>query len=67
MTKKNRLQDAGDAITLQDMKGHIMAWKPRAEKMYGWNEAEALKMNISNPIPELKRRRAGSTEKAKPL
>ena len=45
------VQDASDAITLQDMEGHILAWNPRAEKMYGWSEAEALKMNISSLIP----------------
>src|SRR5665811_216053 len=46
-----RDMDASDAITLQDMEGHILAWNPRAEKMYGWSEAEALKMNISSLIP----------------
>jgi two-component system, chemotaxis family, CheB/CheR fusion protein len=44
--------DASDAITLQDMNGHILAWNPMAEMMYGWSEAEALKMNISNLVPE---------------
>ena len=46
------VRDSNDAITLQDLEGHIMAWNPRAEKMYGWSEAEALKMNISSLIPE---------------
>ncbi len=45
------VQDAGDAITLQDMEGHILAWNPKAEKIYGWSEAEALTMNISSLIP----------------
>jgi two-component system CheB/CheR fusion protein len=44
--------DASDAITLQDMEGRILAWNPKAESMYGWSEAEALKMNISSLIPE---------------
>ncbi|MDQ1251500.1 MAG: two-component system, chemotaxis family, CheB/CheR fusion protein, partial [Euryarchaeota archaeon] len=44
--------DASDAITLQDINGHILAWNPMAERMYGWSEAEALKMNISNLVPE---------------
>ncbi|MGB9133731.1 MAG: chemotaxis protein CheB [Methanosarcina sp.] len=43
--------DASDAITLQDMEGHILAWNPKAKKMYGWSEAEALKMNISSLVP----------------
>ena len=45
------VHDAGDAITLQDMEGHILAWNPKAEKIYGWSEAEALTMNISSLIP----------------
>ncbi|WP_200898089.1 chemotaxis protein CheB [Methanosarcina sp. 1.H.A.2.2] len=45
------VHDASDAITLQDMEGHILAWNPRAEKIYGWREAEALTMNISSLIP----------------
>ena len=47
--------NASDAITLQDMDGHILAWNPRAESLYGWNEAEALKMNISSLVPESRR------------
>ncbi len=46
------VQDSSDAITLQDIEGNIMAWNPKAEKMYGWSEAEALTMNISSLIPE---------------
>ena len=46
------VHDASDAITLQDMDGHILAWNPRAENLYGWSEAEALKMNISSLVPE---------------
>ena len=46
------VHDARDAITLQDMEGHILAWNPKAEKLYGWSEAEALKMNIRSLIPE---------------
>jgi two-component system, chemotaxis family, CheB/CheR fusion protein len=43
--------DSNDAITVQDLEGHIMAWNPRAESMFGWSEAEALTMNINNLIP----------------
>ncbi|WP_230627506.1 PAS domain-containing protein [Methanosarcina barkeri] len=46
------VRDSNDAVTLQDLEGRIRAWNPRAEKMYGWSEAEALKMNISSLIPE---------------
>ena len=49
------VHDANDAITLEDMEGSIKAWNPKAEKMYGWSENEALKMNISNLIPERRR------------
>ncbi len=59
------VHDASDAIMLQDMEGHILAWNPMAERMYGWTEAEALKMNISSLIPESQRtRRVGSAEEA---
>jgi two-component system, chemotaxis family, CheB/CheR fusion protein len=46
------VHDASDAIILQDMEGDILAWNPMAERMYGWSETEALKMNISNLVPE---------------
>jgi len=45
------VKDSNDAVTLQDMEGNILAWNPRAESMYGWSEAEALEMNISDMIP----------------
>ena len=46
------VHDARDAIIMQDLEGHISAWNPGAERMYGWSEAEALTMNISSLIPE---------------
>ncbi|RPJ65494.1 MAG: PAS domain S-box protein, partial [Alphaproteobacteria bacterium] len=46
------VQDSSDAIILQDMEGRILAWNPMAERMYGWSEAEALKMNINSLVPE---------------
>jgi two-component system CheB/CheR fusion protein len=46
------VQDSGDAITLQDMGGRILAWNPMAENIYGWSKDEALAMNISSMIPE---------------
>ena len=41
-----------DAITVQDLEGRITAWNRGAEKMYGYSEAEAMKMNISEIIPD---------------
>jgi len=37
------------------MEGCILAWNPRAERIYGWTEAEALKMNIRSLIPKSRR------------
>ncbi len=52
------VRDASDAITVQDLDGRIIAWNPGAERIYGWTEAEALKLNVSDRIPESKRARA---------
>ena len=52
------VRDAHDAITVQDLGGRILAWNPGAERMYGWSEAEALAMNISDLIPEERREEA---------
>lgn len=49
------VHDSSDAITLQNLEGQILAWNPSAERMYGWSEAEALKMNISSLVPENKK------------
>ncbi len=46
------VRDAQDAITLLDLDGRILAWNPGAVRMYGWSEAEAIKMNIRDLIPE---------------
>ena len=40
------VRDSNDAITIQDFEGRITAWNRGAEQMYGYNEAEALAMNI---------------------
>jgi len=45
------VHDASDAITVQDLEGHILSWNPAAVKMYGWSEAEALEMNTRDRIP----------------
>lgn len=46
------IRDANDAITIQDLDGKILAWNPMATKMYGWSEAQALKMNVKDRIPK---------------
>ena len=46
------VRDAFDAITVQDLDGHIIAWNPAAQRMYGWTEAEALRMNVLDRIPK---------------
>jgi len=46
------VRDAHDAITVQDLDGHIIAWNPGAVRMYGWSETEALAMNVRDRIPE---------------
>lgn len=45
------LRDASDAITVQDLEGRILAWNPGAERLYGWSEAEALRMNARDRLP----------------
>lgn len=46
------VKDSSDAITVQNMKGKIIAWNPGAVKLYGWSEEEALTMNIKEIIPK---------------
>lgn len=46
------VHDSRDAITVHDLEGTILAWNPAAVKIYGWTEAEALKMSVQNCIPE---------------
>ncbi len=48
------VRDANDAITVQDFNGNVLAWNQGAVQMYGWSEAEALKMNIRQLIPKNK-------------
>lgn len=54
------VKDSNDAITVQDFDGNIIAWNHGAEKMYGWSEKEALKMNILSTVPESKREEISS-------
>jgi transposase-like protein len=49
------LRDSNDAITVQNFDGKITAWNRGAERMYGYTEAEALKMKIRDIVPEARR------------
>ena len=55
------VRDSNDAVIELDMDGRILAWNPKAEKMYGWSEAEALEKNIRDIVPEGLRREALET------
>ncbi|MBN1590478.1 MAG: PAS domain-containing protein [Pirellulales bacterium] len=46
------VRDSNDAITLMDRAGQIVAWNRGAECMYGYTEAEALEMNVTDIVPE---------------
>ena len=45
------VKDSNDAITVLDLQGNILSWNRGAEKIFGYTEAEALKMNIDQIIP----------------
>ena len=45
------MRDSRDAITTIDLHGKILAWNPSAVRMYGWSEAEALTLNITDITP----------------
>lgn len=49
------VQNSPDPTTVQDFEGNIISWNHGAEKVYGFSEEEALKINISEIIPEHKR------------
>lgn len=46
------VRDSGDAITVQDFGGRILAWNRRAVEIYGYSEAEALQLNSSAMVAE---------------
>ena len=52
------LRDSNDAVTMQDFDGRITAWNRGAERMYGYSEAEAMSMNMSDLVPEDRRHEA---------
>ncbi len=49
------LSNSNDAVTVQDFDGRITVWNHGAEQMYGYDEAEALQMNIRDTVPEDRR------------
>ena len=52
------VMDSNDAITAYDLEGNISAWNKGAKKMYGYSEAEAMKMNIRDIVPNDKKAEA---------
>ncbi|MET3107606.1 two-component system CheB/CheR fusion protein [Oxalobacteraceae bacterium GrIS 2.11] len=47
----NVVRDSTDAVIAHDLDGRILSWNPAATMLYGWTEAEALKLNIADLIP----------------
>ena len=48
------VRNSNDAITILDLEGNIISWNLGAERIYGYVEAEAMKMNIDRIIPDHK-------------
>lgn len=46
------VKQSHDAIYLHNSEGKIISWNQGAEKIYGYSEEEALRMNIWNIVPE---------------
>jgi len=46
------VRDSNDAIMIQKFDGSIVAWNKGAQLVYGWSEAEALKMDIRQLVPK---------------
>jgi two-component system, chemotaxis family, CheB/CheR fusion protein len=45
------VRDSNDAVLMYDLQGNIAAWNPKAERLYGYSEAEALRMKAQQLIP----------------
>jgi two-component system CheB/CheR fusion protein len=45
------VQTTNDAVIIHDFEGNITSWNKSAERMYGYTEAEALKMKVRGIIP----------------
>ena len=48
------MRNSNDAITVQDLQGDIISWNLGAERIYGYSQDEAKRMNISRLIPDHK-------------
>jgi two-component system CheB/CheR fusion protein len=46
------VRDANDAVTVIDFAGNILAWNPAAQRIYGYAEKDALRMNVERLIPK---------------
>jgi PAS domain S-box-containing protein len=46
------VKQSSDAIYIHDEAGRIISWNEGAEKIYGYRENEALKMNIFDIVPD---------------
>jgi PAS domain S-box-containing protein len=46
------LMDSNDAITVHDFDGRIKVWNRGAERMFGYSEREALRMNAEQTVPQ---------------
>lgn len=46
------VRQSNDAIYIHDENGQLISWNEGAQRIYGYTEREALKMNIWNIIPE---------------
>ncbi|OGU35259.1 MAG: hypothetical protein A2068_12760 [Ignavibacteria bacterium GWB2_35_6b] len=46
------VKQSEDAVYLHNTEGKIISWNEGAEKIYGFSEVEALKMHVSNIVPE---------------
>ena len=46
--------NSGDAIYAMSIDGQIQSWNPGAEKLYGYNEKDAIGRNISIVVPDFK-------------
>ncbi len=46
------LLDSNDAVTVHSLDGKITAWNRSAQEMYGFSEAEAMRMDIDILVPE---------------
>jgi two-component system CheB/CheR fusion protein len=49
------VRDSSSAIAVQDLEGRIVVWNRAAERLYGWSQAEALKLFARDLIPEERR------------